>query len=343
MVASESRSVRRRRRRRIRNQLRWRRRSLEFKRGTVNGMLPDFRFVLGAGLAIALIAVAGLGLVTSVQLAHEARIGPLDDSHRLAYAGHFEWNQFYDPEAARRFQGLAGKSEAPVAETRLATPAETAAFAPVIVPPADPEERTASIPPNRHDPDMTSIANDPVPQADTPPTGLSSETPAVTIAALPAESAGAEASSVPAPSVTAPSAPAPSAPAPSAPAPEMPGVTGSATPPAERVANAPATLPEPERPEGTQLPTPTAAPTLPQTSGDAQPDPAPPTPRSRPKFQFHKKIVRRHIHHLARQQTVQNSGLSPSSTPWPGYDNQFGAAARKSSGLFPGTLANRPQ
>ena len=42
-------------------------------------MLPDFRFALGALLAIALIAVAGFGLVTSVRLAHEARIGPLDD------------------------------------------------------------------------------------------------------------------------------------------------------------------------------------------------------------------------------------------------------------------------
>jgi hypothetical protein len=112
-------------------------------------------------------------------------------------------------------------------------------------------------------------------------------------------------------------------------------------PPAERVASAPATLPGPERAEEAPI----AAPTRPQASGDAQLDPAPPTPRARPKFQFHKKGVRQHIHRLAqvRQQAAQNPGFSPSNPPWPGYDNQFGNSARRNGGFLMGTLASRPQ
>jgi len=266
-------------------------------------MLPDFRFVLGAILAVALIAVAGLGLVTSVRLAHEARIGPLDDSRSLAYAGHAEWNQFYDPDGARRFEGVVGKTEAAAGgETRLA-------------PPAEPGERTASIPTTRHDPEIAPaiapvIAND-APETDPPRADPPPETaPAVTIAAPQAEPM-------------------------SAPAPNASALDAASTPPAERVASAPATLPGPDRAEDA----PTVAPTQPQASGDAPPDPSPPTPRARPKFQFHKNVVRAHIHRVAafRQQAGQNPGL------WPGYANQFGTAGRKSSGLFTGTLASRPQ
>ena len=63
-------------------------------------MLPDFRFVLGAILALTMLAVGGLGLVTSVRLVREAHMAPLDESRSLAFAGHAEWNQFYDPDAA---------------------------------------------------------------------------------------------------------------------------------------------------------------------------------------------------------------------------------------------------
>src|SRR5260370_13962814 len=102
----------------------------------VNGMFPDFRFVLGASLAIAVLAVGGLGLVTSVQLAREARMAPLEDARSLAFAGHAEWNQFYDPDSTRRFEGLAGKTEAPLAEARLEAPAETSVAAPPVIAPA---------------------------------------------------------------------------------------------------------------------------------------------------------------------------------------------------------------
>jgi hypothetical protein len=118
------------------------------ERGMVNGMFPDFRFVLGASLAIAVLAVGALGLVTSIQLAREARMAPLEDARSLAFAGHAEWNQFYDPDSARRFEGLAGKTEAPLAEARHETPAETSVAAPpVIAPAAEPPAVMIAAPP----------------------------------------------------------------------------------------------------------------------------------------------------------------------------------------------------
>ena len=118
-------------------------------------MLPDFRFVLGAILALTMLAVGGLGLVTSVRLVREAHMAPLDESRSLAFAGHAEWNQFYDPDAARRYEALAGKTEAPVAEARLEPPAETPvppeAMPPAIAQPV-PEEQTAAIPAHQPEP-----------------------------------------------------------------------------------------------------------------------------------------------------------------------------------------------
>jgi hypothetical protein len=297
-------------------------------------MLPDFRFALGALLAITLIAVAGLGLVTSVRLAREARIGPLDDSRSLAYAGHAEWNQFYDPDGARRFEGLAGKTESPVAEPPRAPPPEAAATAPAEPAPAAPEERTASLPSDRREPtDRREPEIAPVvapiiaakpPETDPPKSDPPPETAPAAIAALPAEPASAPAPGAPVPVASAPDAPAPSASAPEA-------------PPAERVASAPATLPEPALAGETRAPA--AASIQPQAGGDAQADPATPTPRARPKFHFHKKVVRLHIHHPVRQQSAQSPGIPASNAPWPGYDNQFtGTAARKN-----GALASRPQ
>jgi hypothetical protein len=133
-------------------------------------MLPDFRFILGAILAITLLAVAGLGLVTSVRLVQEARISPIEDARSLAFAGHAQWNQFYDPDGARRFEDMAGKT--PATEARLETPAETAempppvpAPAPAAVPPEPPQEQTASLPARQPDPiigavDAPSMADD---------------------------------------------------------------------------------------------------------------------------------------------------------------------------------------
>jgi hypothetical protein len=72
-------------------------------------MLADFRFVLGAILAVTMLAVAGLGVATSVALMREAHIAPVENSRSLAYAGPLTRNEFYDPDAARRFEG-GGKS-----------------------------------------------------------------------------------------------------------------------------------------------------------------------------------------------------------------------------------------
>jgi hypothetical protein len=167
--------------------------------GTVNGMLPDFRFVLGAVLALTMLAVGGLGLVTSVQLAREAHMAPLEQSRSLAFAGHAERNQFYDPDAARRFEALAGKTEAPVAEARLEPPAETPALpeaAPAMTaPPVAPVEVTAAIPAQR-----AVVAPDDAPpsigdRAPAPAVSAPSETSppeGERIASLPAPSPGSE-------------------------------------------------------------------------------------------------------------------------------------------------------
>ena len=49
-------------------------------------MLPDLRFLVGAVLATALLAVAGLGLLSAVKIAQQARISPLEASRSLAFA-----------------------------------------------------------------------------------------------------------------------------------------------------------------------------------------------------------------------------------------------------------------
>jgi hypothetical protein len=281
-------------------------------------MLPDFRFVLGAILAISMLAVAGLGLVTSVRLLHEAQMNPREDQHSLAFAGHAEWNQFYDPDGARRFEGLGGKTEGPLAQARLETPAETSAIAPAEIAPESREERTASIPPNRVDPDIAPVpAEDRTPEADPP---QSAETAAVTIAA-------------------------PAEPAVGAPAPDVPGTNGSGAPPAERVASVPTASPGPDLSEETR--TPAQEPAQPRASGDPLPKFAPPIPPARPKVHFRRKVARVHVRSVsvASQQPWQSSGFPSTNAPWPGYDDKFTGATttQKSTGRLTGALSNRSQ
>jgi hypothetical protein len=281
-------------------------------------MLPDFRFVLGAILAISMLAVAGLGLVTSVRLLHEAQMNPREDQHSLAFAGHAEWNQFYDPDGARRFEGLGGKTEGPLAQARLETPAETSAIAPAEIAPESREERTASIPPNRVDPDIAPVpAEDRTPEADPP---QSAETAAVTIAA-------------------------PAEPAVGTPAPDVPGTNGSGAPPAERVASVPTASPGPDLSEETR--TPAQEPAQPRASGDPLPKFAPPIPPARPKVHFRRKVARVHVRSVsvASQQPWQSSGFPSTNAPWPGYDDKFTGATttQKSTGRLTGALSNRSQ
>ena len=88
---------------------------------TVNRMLPNFRFVIGAVLATALLAVTALGLFASVRTSHQTNAGPLESSRNLVFDDRTVWNQFNDPEAARRFMELmrrVGPTETPPAGTR---------------------------------------------------------------------------------------------------------------------------------------------------------------------------------------------------------------------------------
>jgi hypothetical protein len=285
-------------------------------------MLPDFRFVLGAILAITLLAVAGLGLVTSVQLLRQAQMIPLEAQRSLAFAGHAGWNQFYDPDGARRFEGLAGKTEGEVAQARLETPTETAAIAPAVIAPVSPEERTASIPPSRADPDVVGVpADDKTPEADPPHTDppQSAETAAVTIAAPPEEAMSAS-------------------------APDVPDTTESGAPPAQHLASAPTPAPGPDLSRENQAPA--QDPAQPQASGDPLRAAGPPLPLARPKFQFRKRIARVHIHRVAvASQQPQYSGFPAAIPPWPGYDDNFIGAAttKKTTGTLTGTPSNRPQ
>jgi hypothetical protein len=319
-------------------------------------MVPDFRFVLGAILAIALLAVAGLGLVTSVRLVQEAHINPIEDARSLAFAGHAQWNQFYDPDGARRFEDLAGK--APATEARLETPADTAEMAPPVaapaavpeaVPPETPPEQTASLPASQPDPvigaaDVPNIADGKPPASDSPLTDspqLPETATAVSIAAPPAPAARASAAPAPAPAAAAP-------------APEVPSPPAADDPSTERVASAPPMVPESDLRQEPAVEAPIEPQVEPRPEAQASAgtetavDPLadPPTPRARPKPSFRKRIVRAHSHRVApvSQQTTQNSSFPPNG-PWPGYDNQFtgATATKKNAGKLTGTLTNRPQ
>jgi hypothetical protein len=75
-------------------------------------MLPDFRFVIGAILAITVLGIAAFGLATAVRMSHDAKVGPLEAMRSLAFDERADWNQFSDPELARRFDVLARQPEA---------------------------------------------------------------------------------------------------------------------------------------------------------------------------------------------------------------------------------------
>jgi hypothetical protein len=274
-------------------------------------MLPDFRFILGAIVAMALMGVAGLGLVTSVHLVREAHMGPLEDSRTLAFADHTEWNQFYDPDAARRFEEMAGRTESlatQAAKEPLAPPEGT----PVSVA-GELGERTASIPGNRGEAEIPD---------DTPPqTAPVAATPAVVTLAA----------------------------APGAPASDVPEATESEAPPTQRVATAPALSPGAELPQETQKPLPGSDPVpasaQPEAANSPLPDPAP-TPRARPKILFRRRAARAHIRRFPpiTEQMQQIAGFLSTNPLWPGYDGRFTSAPTTwKTGKPIGPVANHPQ
>ena len=103
-------------------------------------MLPDFRFVIGAVLAAAVLGVTALGLLTAARVTHQTKLGPFETSRNLVFDDSSDWNQFYDPDSARRFGELARKADATEASTQPAAevpaqpatdvPAQTTADAP---------------------------------------------------------------------------------------------------------------------------------------------------------------------------------------------------------------------
>src|SRR5579872_3365672 len=105
-------------------------------------MVPDFRFVLGAFLAVAVLLVTGVGLVASARLVHEAHRASVEESRSLAYAGHPEWNQFYDPDRARR---AAVPAPAAAGETAPPEKREEARAEP-LAPPANAPARSTTMP-----------------------------------------------------------------------------------------------------------------------------------------------------------------------------------------------------
>ena len=78
-------------------------------------MLANLRFVIGAALAIALLAVTALGLFAAVRMTHQTKIGPLESSRSVAFDDRTDWNQFNDPDSARRFEELTRKAAAATA------------------------------------------------------------------------------------------------------------------------------------------------------------------------------------------------------------------------------------
>ena len=61
---------------------------------------------------LSLLAVVCLSLVAAVYVTHQGKVGPLELSRNLPFDDRSDWNQFYDPESARRFAGLAHRAYA---------------------------------------------------------------------------------------------------------------------------------------------------------------------------------------------------------------------------------------
>src|SRR5438067_11620102 len=95
-------------------------------------MLPDLRFVIGAALAASLIIVAGVGLLAAVKVAPHTATGPLETSRSLAFDDRLDWNQFQDPDAARRFARLTSQPQAAAETSPTASESPIATPAPVV-------------------------------------------------------------------------------------------------------------------------------------------------------------------------------------------------------------------
>src|SRR5262245_57010549 len=57
--------------------------------------MADFRFVIGALLAVIVLGVTSFGLLAAVRLTHQPKVGPLETA-RGGFDDRAEWNQFND-------------------------------------------------------------------------------------------------------------------------------------------------------------------------------------------------------------------------------------------------------
>jgi hypothetical protein len=89
-------------------------------RKTVDRMLPDFRFAIGAALAVMVLAVTAFGLFTAVRLTHQTKAGLLESSRGLVFDNRTDWNPFYDSESGRRVGAPARETEATEASAQRA-------------------------------------------------------------------------------------------------------------------------------------------------------------------------------------------------------------------------------
>src|SRR3954447_4109857 len=82
-------------------------------------MLPNLRFALGAILASLVLVVTVFGLATTVRLAHYTKVAPFDTTRSLAFADFGDRNPFYDPEAARRHDTMAERTDVAAIDAAL--------------------------------------------------------------------------------------------------------------------------------------------------------------------------------------------------------------------------------
>jgi hypothetical protein len=176
-----------------------------------------------------LLAVVCLSLVAAVYVIHQGKKGPLELSRNLPFDNQSDWNQFYDPESARRFAAFAHRASEEAREA-----ADVAADA------MQPATAAAGVDVRHRFP----AAKSPAPESPAPSDSALSE-------AAPSIASGAA-------DVSAPAAPADAAREAAARVPTVPGVTATPTrdatanpipdqgptATADRVTNLPAVAPE---------------------------------------------------------------------------------------------------
>src|SRR3954471_15263549 len=128
-------------------------------------MLPDFRFVLGAVLAMTVLGVTSFGLVAAARLTHQGKVAPLEPAPSTAFNDRPNWNQFNDAESARRCDDLARKADAALTAAERAAARPASATQP-IAPDDTAEERAGDQPPLDLTPPPVVVA--PEPPADKP-------------------------------------------------------------------------------------------------------------------------------------------------------------------------------